>query len=161
VTPVYLVRHGKALGRYTWDEPDELRPLSKTGRRQAAALPEHFAGLAFARLASSSFVRCVQTFEPLAESLGATIEHADELVEGASGRGALDLVLSLAADGPVAACTHGDVLLDALTELRAAGVPLSGPFECRKGATWVLEIETGSFGRGAYLQPPTVDKERA
>lgn len=161
MTPVYLVRHAKALARYTWDEPDELRPLSKTGRRQAAALPEHFAGLAFARLVSSSFVRCVETFEPLAESLGATIEHADELAEGTSGRGALDLVLALAADGPVAACTHGDVILDALTELRVAGVPLTGTIECKKGSTWVLEVETGSFERGSYLPPPTIGKARA
>jgi len=161
VTPVYLVRHAKALDRYTWAEPDGLRPLSKAGRRQAAALHGHFGGLAFDRLVSSPLVRCMQTFEPLAETLGRPIERADELLEGASGRRALELVLALAADGPVAACTHGDVLLDALAVLRAEGVPLAGPFECKKGSTWVLAMESGAFRAGEYLPPPAIDKTKA
>lgn len=159
--PVYLVRHAKSLSRSTWQEPDELRPLSDTGRRQAEALPAHFRGLGFEHLVSSPFVRCVQTLEPLAISLDATVEHAEQLAEGAPGRGALALVLALAAGGPVAACTHGDVLLDALAELRAGHIPLSGPIECKKGSSWVLEVEAGAFRRASYLRPPTQDGERA
>lgn len=153
---VYLVRHAKSLGRTAWQERDALRPLSKAGRRQAEALPAHFGGVGFEHLVSSPFVRCLQTLEPLATSLDVTIEHAEELVEGASGRAALELVLDLAAAGPVAACTHGDVLLDALAELRAERVPLSGPFECKKGSSWVLDVDAGAFRTGAYLEPPAV-----
>jgi len=154
VTLVYLVRHAKALARSTWSEPDRLRPLSKTGQRQAAALPGHLGEPALARLVSSPSVRCVQTMVPLAEQLGVEVEHADELAEGGSGRDALELVLAAALGGAVAACTHGDVLLDALSTLRAAGVPLSGPFECKKGSTWILEVAEGSFRTGTYLLPP-------
>lgn len=161
MTPVYLVRHAKALDRYTWAEPDGLRPLSKAGRRQAKALPAHLGDGPLSRLLSSPHVRCVQTFEPLAEATGITIELADDLAEGATGRGALELVLALATDGAVAACTHGDVLLDALADLRAAQVPLDGPFDCKKGSTWVLDVEAGSFRGGRYLQPPTVGKAKA
>lgn len=161
MTPVYLVRHAKALDRSTWDEPDGQRPLSKAGRRQAAAFPEHFSGLAFERLVSSPSVRCVQTLEPLAETLGAEIERTDVLAEGADGAAALDMLLDVARHGPVAACTHGDVLIDTLAELRAGGVPLSGPFECKKGSAWVLEVEEGSVLRGAYLRPPAVDTTKA
>jgi broad specificity phosphatase PhoE len=103
----------------------------------------------------------VQTLEPLAEAAGIPIELAQDLAEGASGRGALELVLALAADGPVAACTHGDVLLDALVELRSAQLPLDGPFDCKKGSTWVLDVDAGSFRGGRYLLPPAVDKAKA
>lgn len=154
---VYLVRHAKALARSTWSEPDSLRPLSKTGRRQAAALPAHLGAASFERIVSSPFVRCVQTVVPLAEIVGLEVEPVEELVEGGSGRDALELVLALGTSGHVAACTHGDVLLDALARLRAEGVPLSGPFECRKGSTWVLEVEEGSVRKGEYVLPPTVD----
>jgi 8-oxo-dGTP diphosphatase len=154
VTPVYLVRHAKALDRSTWTDPDRLRPLSKPGRRQAEALPAHFGGIPFQRIVSSPFVRCLQTLEPLAKTLDTGVEHAEELVEGSPGRGALALVLGLATSGPVAACTHGDVLLDALETLRAAEVPLTGPFECKKGSTWVLEVEEGAVRSAAYLLPP-------
>jgi broad specificity phosphatase PhoE len=136
-----------------------LRPLSKAGRRQAKALPGHL-GAQTLRLVSSPHARCVQTFEPLSEATGSPIELADELAEGGSGREALELVLARAARGPVAACSHGDVLLDALAELRAAQVPLDGPFDCKKGSTWVLEVEGARFRSGRYLLPPTVDKER-
>jgi len=161
MTSLYLVRHAKALDRYSWSEPDVLRPLSKAGFRQAEALHEHFGGIGFERLVSSPLVRCVQTFEPLAEATGAPIQLAEELAEGASGPRALDLLLELAGDGPVAACTHGDVLLDALAELRAMPVPLEGPQECRKASTWVLEVGDGAIVGGRYLPPPAGEKERS
>jgi 8-oxo-dGTP diphosphatase len=157
VTSICLVRHAKALNRRTWADADALRPLSKAGRRQAEALPAHLGDGTLSRLVSSPHVRCRQTLEPLADATGTPIE----LAEGASGRGALELVLALATDGSVAACTHGDVLLDALAELRSAQVPLDGPFDCKKGSTWVLDVEAGSPREGRYLQPPSVDKAKA
>jgi len=156
VTLVYLVRHAKALARSTWSEPDRLRPLSKTGQRQAAALPAHLGAVAFERIVSSPAVRCVETMVPLAKRVGLEVESAEELAEGRSGRDALGLVLAVATEvgGPIAGCTHGDVLLDALATLRAASVPLSGPFECKKGSTWILDIEERSLRAGTYLPPP-------
>src|SRR5205809_614665 len=35
---VYLVRHARAGDRHDWGGADDLRPLSKPGRRQAEAL---------------------------------------------------------------------------------------------------------------------------
>jgi phosphohistidine phosphatase SixA len=156
VTSVCLVRHASALERKTWSEPDELRPLSSAGRRQAEALPDHLAEVGLSRLFSSPHVRCVQTLEPLAEKTGASIELASELAEGASGRGALDLMLALTTDGALLACTHGDVVQGALAELDAARVPLDGPLEAEKGSTWILEVDAGSFRRGRYVRPPAL-----
>ena len=160
MTAVYLVRHAKALDRRTWAGPDELRPLSAAGFRQATALHEHLGGIEFERLVSSPLVRCVQTLEPLAEATGTPLQLAEQLAEGASGARALDLLLALAGDGPLAACTHGDVLLDALAELRSTLVPPEGPWECKKGSTWVLEVDAGTFAGGRYVPPPAVEKER-
>ena len=160
MTRVYLVRHAKAKNRLRWTEPDHLRPLTKQGRRQAEALQALFGEESFSRLASSPYVRCVQTLEPLAEAEGLPIEHAGELSEGAPARGALELVRSLASHGPAVACTHGDVLLDAVVELRSLGVPLEGPLAARKGATWVLEVDGRDIRSGTYLDAPDAATSR-
>jgi 8-oxo-dGTP diphosphatase len=152
-TTVYLVRHAKAGRRDAWAGPDALRPLTKAGLRQAEALVEIVGG-SVARIVSSPYVRCVQTVEPLAEAHGLEVETADELAEGAPAEGALELGLTVAADGPVVLCTHGDVVAFATEELLAAGTALDGPLELKKGSTWVLEVQAGRYVRGRYVPPP-------
>lgn len=152
--PIYLVRHAKAGHRTRWEGNDELRPLSKPGRRQAEALVELFAEQPFTRLLSSRYVRCVQTFEPLSAARAMPIEHADALAEGAGAVATLDLLRAAAADAPVALSTHGDIILNVLDHLAAANVPLSGPVAFAKGSTWVLELSDGSFTAGRYIDPP-------
>ena len=83
MTPLYLLRHAKAKDREKWTEPDDLRPLTKEGWRQAEALVDLYADQEFARFLSSPYVRCVQTLEPLAKARGLPLETADELAEGA------------------------------------------------------------------------------
>lgn len=154
MTSIYLIRHAESLKRSTWTEPDHLRPLSTTGFRQAEALPEHLGEPAFARLLTSPYVRCVQTFEPLAEARETQLEPVDWLAEGAPASIALELLLELADEAPVAACTHGDILVDTLTYLEAARVPLEGPLESEKGSAWILDVGAGSVAGGRYLRPP-------
>ena len=152
--PIYLVRHAKAGDRDRWTEHDELRPLTKSGRRQSEALVELFDDQPFARLLSSRYVRCVQTFEPLAEARGLPIELADGLAEGAPRAASIELMLEAAADGPVALSTHGDVMLNALDELTAVGAQLAGSALIQKGSTWIFEVADGAFKAGRYLPPP-------
>ena len=83
MSAIYLVRHAKAGDRSRWDGADSLRPLSKTGRRQAEAIADALVGAGIARVVSSPFARCRQTVEPLCGRLDAAIEEADELAEGA------------------------------------------------------------------------------
>jgi len=155
MTSVYVVRHAKAKKRAKWTEPDHLRPLAKPGFAQAAALPAHYRPEKFSRLFASPYVRCVQTLEPLVEATGLPLETADALAEGASGGEALELVLSLAADGPAVCCTHADVLFDVVDALAAAGVPLEGPLELEVAGTWILEVEDRTFTSGRYLRKPS------
>jgi 8-oxo-dGTP diphosphatase len=151
VSTVYLVRHATALSRSAWTEPDHLRPLSDAGFRQARALSRHLGGVSFTRLLTSPFVRCVQTLEPLAEVEGSPLELVDWLAEGSGAGAALDHLLLMADGGAVAACTHGDVVLDTLARLGAARVPLDGPVECGKGSTWALDVHEGTISGARYL----------
>ena len=82
----------KAGDASKWTEDDRLRPLSKTGRRQAEALVRSFKGLRFDRIVSSPAVRCEQTVRPLALDRGLRIEPAEELAEGAPLEGLLLLI---------------------------------------------------------------------
>jgi len=150
---VFLIRHAKAGNREKWNEADELRPLTAPGRRQAGVLATWLAGERLATLVSSPYVRCVQTLEPLADACGLELETADELAEGAPVTAALELGLSVAEHGSVVLCTHGDVIAFAIEELLAAGAPLEGPLELRKGSTWILEVRGGRYVRGRYLAP--------
>ncbi len=154
MTTVYLVRHAKAKRRASWTKLDRLRPLTKVGRSQAKALQTLFEGQPFSRLLSSPYLRCVQTLEPLAQTRGLPIESVDELGEGAPVDRALALIMSTAADGPAALCTHGDVMQLAVEALVEAGVPIDGPLEFKKGATWTLEIDGGAVTGARYLPPP-------
>ena len=84
------------------------------------------------RLVSSPSVRCVETFEPAAASMGLELEQREELAEGASP----DEVRSLLADldgATPALCTHGDVVEALLGER----------LSLKKGAARVLELLDG------------------
>jgi phosphohistidine phosphatase SixA len=152
-TAVHLVRHAKAGNRHHWEAPDHLRPLTKTGELQARALVELPDVDHSRRLLSSPYVRCRQTFEPLAEVLSLPIENADELSEGALTETAIELILSVAREGPVALCTHGDVMRSVVKQLLVEGVPLNGPLEFKKGSAWIVAVREGSFESAHYVPP--------
>ena len=154
MTSVHLVRHAKAKSRAEWSEPDELRPLTKRGRREALALSERLQEAAVERLFSSPFTRCVQTFEPLAQALELTIETTDLLAEGADGPQALELLVSLGRTGSIACCTHGDVLYDVVCTVAASGVRLDGPPDPPVASTWVLAIRDGLVVGATFVERP-------
>ena len=155
MSTVHLIRHAKAKSRLAWEEPDELRPLTKRGRREATALAARLDEEPLTRLVSSPFVRCVQTLEPLAVALDIPIETTDVLAEGADGARAAELMLSLAADGSIACCTHGDVLVDVVDLVAESGVALDAPRAAPVASTWVLSVADGRFVRAQFVdQPP-------
>lgn len=152
---VYLVRHAHAGDRSKWKGRDELRPLSKKGRRQAERLVELLAGEDIQRVLSSPSLRCVQTVDPLAARLGLTVETDDALAEGATADDVVDLVRKVAAENPVL-CTHGDVIPTLLEGLvRRDGLELPEHYPCAKGSVWVLEEDgEGRFVAAKYLPAP-------
>ena len=134
---VILLRHASAGDRDTWVGDDRVRPLDAAGRAQAAALR---GAMPATRVVSSPYVRCVETVEPLAASLGLEIELDERLAEGGSRAGALVLLAEL--DGGVA-CTHGDIVEAVL------GAPLD------KGAAVVLELAGDGVRVLEHLAPPS------
>ena len=153
---VYLLRHVKAGERDGFREPDELRAVSKTGRKQAVAIAQMVGDVPFTRLVSSPFLRCIQTLEPIAEARGLDITIARELSEGQGPAGAEAWVLATAADGPAALCTHGDVMRELVESLVERDVPVTGDAApgWAKGGTWRLDVRDGRVRELRYLPPP-------
>jgi 8-oxo-dGTP diphosphatase len=155
VTTIHLVRHAKAKNRLDWDSPDELRPLTKRGRREAEAIAARLTEQPVRRLVSSPHLRCSQTLEPAAVALELPIETTPVLAEGADGEPALELLLALAADGSIACCTHGDVVFDVAALVSGSGVPLDGPLQVPVASAWSFEVDSGRVTRARFVpQPP-------
>jgi hypothetical protein len=71
----------------------------------------------------------------------------------------------LSTDEALVACSHGDVIEEALDLLAAAGVPFEGRprgapqgagsflAETPKGAAWALDVRDGTIVKGVFLVP--------
>ena len=140
---VVFVRHARAGDREKWEGDDRLRPLDRKGHRQAEGLVELLAEFPIERLLSSPYLRCVQSFEPLAQGRGLEIEQVAELAEGSSREDVLRLLGSLP-NACVALNTHGGV------DMEVIGGHL------KKGAAEVLEFEDGQIKRVRHLGRPSV-----
>jgi 8-oxo-dGTP diphosphatase len=152
-TPLYLVRHSKAGERRHWEGEDRLRPLSRSGRRQADALVGVFEGRPVTRVLSSPYERCVETVRPLAHERGLRVEEVGGLSEGASLDGVLELIGSLRAEAAVL-CSHGDVIPMIVEYHVDRGMRLEGSSGWKKGSLWILERSNGEFRAARYVPPP-------
>jgi 8-oxo-dGTP diphosphatase len=150
---VYVVRHARAGSRSAWKGADDLRPLTKAGRRQAEALVEPLAGEGVTRIVSSPYVRCRQTVEPLAQLLRLPVDLSDALTEGAPLAEELRLIEKVGDEQSVL-CTHGDMIGALLDHLRERQVPVVGD-SYEKGSTWALDVHAGTIVGARYFAPPT------
>ena len=150
---LYVVRHAKAGLRAAWSGPDEERPLTRRGRKQARRLVERFQGLDIQRILSSPFLRCMQTVEPLAEARGLPVEVATELREGASPD---ELLRGFATfgDRPTVVCGHGTEIRSMIDRLEAGGATIEGARGIAKGSVWVLDREGDRIVAAHYLPAP-------
>ena len=148
----YLLRHARAGRRSAWKGDDELRPLSKVGRRQAAALLDLLADAEIEQIVSSPYVRCVQSVQALSAERDLEIDVVDELREGAPLEDALRLVEKVSGHSTVL-CTHGDIVQALLTHYKANGVKV-GKLRMEKGSVWAFETRNGRVTKASYLPPP-------
>jgi 8-oxo-(d)GTP phosphatase len=151
---LYVVRHAKAGVRATWTGPDEERPLTRRGRKQARRLVERFQGLEIERILSSPFLRCLQTVEPLGEARGLAVEAIPELREGASVDQLLGALASLD-ERPMVVCGHGTEIEAMIDRLEREGATIEGARGIAKGAVWVLEREDERVVTAHYLPAPS------
>ncbi|MEU7530370.1 histidine phosphatase family protein [Saccharothrix sp. NPDC042600] len=82
---VVLVRHARPLLPTPNGPDDHHRPLTEEGFAQAERLVGDLAAIMPASIASSPYLRAVQTVEPTARALGMSIERHHDLREWDSG----------------------------------------------------------------------------
>jgi len=149
----YFIRHAKAGSRSHWEQDDHIRPLSKSGIKQAEALVSVLAPHPISSVFSSPYLRCVQTVEPLARARRLAIKETTSLAEGAGLQGAFRFIENPKL-GDSALCTHGDVVQELVEELMRRRIVKPSQGGLDKGSTWVVEVESGSPVRARYIPPP-------
>ncbi len=149
----YLVRHAKAGSRSHWEDDDRIRPLSKSGFKQAETLVSVFGPYAISAVLSSPYVRCVQTVEPLARARRLAVQTTPHLAEGAGMIGAFRFMKNPGLDD-VLLCTHGDVIQELVEELTRRRIVKGAQLSLDKGSTWVVEAEDGSPVSARYIPAP-------
>ena len=149
----YLIRHAKAGNPDRWGGDDRVRPLSKSGAKQAEALVSVLAPYPISAVFSSPSLRCVQTVEPLARVRHLVIQETPSLAVGAGLKGALRFIADPKLSD-VVLCTHGDVVQELVEELIKGRIVKASQGALEKGSTWVVEVEKGAPLRARYIPPP-------
>lgn len=149
----YVVRHAKAGDREDWKDDDRLRPLTKSGWRQAEALAESLKNEPIDTILSSPYVRCAQTVEPLAARRKLPVEPRKDLEEGSGGESIVRLVQEFKGRN-VVLCTHGDLVQELLETLVQQGVVPRSRANLEKGSTWALQETAGAITGARYFPAP-------
>lgn len=97
---LYLLRHADAGDPAAWDGPDDRRPLSDRGEKQAERLGRFLGGIGFEAdaIITSPKVRAAQTARIVAEHLGDVPIDDDERLAGELDIATLEAVLRDAGD---------------------------------------------------------------
>jgi len=151
--PMYVVRHAKAGDRAEWEGDDRLRPLTKSGRRQAEELADWLKKAPIHAILSSEYVRCLQTVEPLAQLHKLPIVPRTDLEEGAGGESIIRLVREFKGRN-VVLCTHGDLVEELLEHLIGKGLVARTGAKLEKASTWIVEELDGRITSANYRPAP-------
>ncbi|MGI5125280.1 NUDIX hydrolase [Pseudonocardia sp. CA-107938] len=160
---VLLVRHAKAGSRSQWDGDDDQRPLSSTGRDQAAQVTKLLPLFGPDRVSSAPPVRCIDTVATFAAAAELTIGIEPLLGEAgywADPDAGVDRVRALAAaPGVTVLSSQGGVIPDVVAALveesgQDLGVDLAD-VPSRKASVWVLTFAGGRLRAADYYPTPT------
>ena len=97
---LFLVRHAHSDS----GDPDELRPLSARGRKEAREVAERLASAAPALVVTSPLLRARETATAIASAAGAELRVDERLAPGAAAEDVLAAIEGQA--GPVVAVGH-------------------------------------------------------
>jgi 8-oxo-dGTP pyrophosphatase MutT (NUDIX family) len=159
---VLVVRHATAGSRSRYHGDDRKRPLDRNGRAQAESLVGQLLAFGGDRLYAADRTRCVQTIEPLAEELGASVHLEPDLTEEAYAadkkvaRKRLLQIVGEAAesdDTPVI-CSQGKVIPDLIAWWCDRDGVRPDKSRNRKGSTWVLSLAGGRLIAADHLASP-------
>ena len=150
---LHLLRHAHAGDPSKWDGPDEERPLSARGARQAERLGSLLASAGFGTdaIVTSPRLRAEQTARILGEALRVDVRLDDRLASGFDLDGLATLLDDLGRPASPVLVGHDPDFSELLGEL--VGVPLA----LRKGALARVDVATPvEAGAGVlrWLIPP-------
>jgi phosphohistidine phosphatase len=158
VIELYLLRHAHAGDSLAWDGPDDDRPLSERGEKQADRLGRFLAGIGFQpdAIITSPKVRAARTAEIVATRLGLPV-GVDQRLAGNLGIGALDALLRDAGDPSRAVIVGHDPDFSELVTILcgASRVPMKKGALARIDADRPLEPGGGTL---CWLVPPDLLK---
>lgn len=153
VTELHFLRHAQAADRETWDRPDDERPLTEKGRRQAERMGRFLAAAGFApdAVITSPLVRARETAEIVADLLGAVARIEPRLGEPLD-LATLDAILDDAGSlrRPIVV-GHDPDFSELVSEL------VGSPILMRKGAMARIDVEhplEPGAGDLRWLLPP-------
>jgi 8-oxo-dGTP diphosphatase len=149
---LYLVRHAHAGDKHAWPGPDHARPLSVTGRREAAGLVAQLAAFPISVILSSPSLRCRQTVQPLAADRGLVVQPEAMLRVDAEVDAVLPWLFGTLSHEAVW-CTHGELIGGLLERLRSGGAPIGAQAVWPKGSVWLLEPSGSAIRSATYLPP--------
>jgi 8-oxo-dGTP diphosphatase len=142
---IALVRHAHAGDRRRWAGPDDARPLTKRGLRQAQELRELLGAFGPSAVWAAAPVRCQQTVQPLADALAAPVQLADWAGEDQFARDPAGSLAELRAlsrgAGAVAVCSQGGAIPALLSMLAGP----TADYETAKAAFWLLSFHDGEL----------------
>jgi broad specificity phosphatase PhoE len=153
----FLVRHGDAGDKRSWDGPDVGRPLSPAGLRQAKGLVMRLEDYPVEQILSSPTVRCHQTVQPLARDRLLRIEPRFALGVDADPTEILDLFWDRRL-GNAVLCTHGETIGRLFVQLAGQGLVVPEPLQWPKGSTWLLQRTDWRQVHARYLSPLALDR---
>ena len=152
---IYIVRHAKAGKRSEWHDDDDLRPLSKTGWRQAELVAEQLKKLSITSLISSPATRCVQTLEPLAQLTKLKLEIDKRLLEHGDVADMLEIAEEV--EDSTVLSSHGDMIPELIKTLERRGMKIESKPDWRKASVWVIERTNRGFKSATAWPPPQVE----
>lgn len=154
MTDLLFVRHAHAGNALGWDGPDDLRPLTAKGLRQATRLGNLLAAADVHPdvLLCSTRLRAVQTAEVLGAALGRAVQLDTRLADGLSIENLRQIVEEAVGPGQLMLVGHDPDFSDLVSEL------IGAPIAVRKGALVRIEVDAAGPAPGAgilrWLIPP-------
>ena len=153
-TELCLLRHAHAGDSTTWEQADELRPLTEKGRRQAERVGRLLAAAGFTAdvLLTSPLVRARETAEIVADIIGVRVREEPRLGEPLD-LATLDAILDDAGNPRRALIVGHDPDFSELVSELVGGSPIF----MRKGALARIDVErplVPGSGDLRWLAPP-------
>ena len=158
---LYFVRHGTAASKLTWTGDDDLRPLTRVGRRRFQGVASSLIAAGLLRpdlIVTSPLVRARQTAELLSATLPTEVPIQEDVRLGHEfDLAALGALLSEHSDLSSLAIVGHNPSFGAVLSQMVGGANL----EIRKGAVALVQVSDPPEPEGCliWLAPPSIFKQ--